>query len=251
MQPPSRPSILGYPATLTGPFSWPTEEEFDAEVRLFDDLVDLLELLGREEVANVVVQNVNAFPLALKICRLVRQHSKARIRLVTAGDDADESAAKAVGVTSLHHVQNGYDELLTLVRPTNGPVRPKNIEIGTLRIDTARRKVAVAGNVLQLTKTEYEVLLRLAETPGETVVRGDLIRHLWGDYWFGAANVLDTHLTHLRKKMRDAGHEKAVITVRGVGLYFEAQISELDRLIAEPHDPTPSADFVARQSNDR
>lgn len=221
--------IFGYPATVPTPYDWSEIYHCPLRVQTFDDLIELLEQVEIQKPSNVVIQADAEIVKSLKLCRVVSQHTQAPIHLIAHQvSDQQEMAARAIGVTSIHDVSRGYGELCrqitnrAITRPLPGSSR--HLVVGTLDIDRARRKVSVGSNVLTLTKTEFEILRVLSERPGEVSTRQELIAHVWGEKWYGAPNVLDTHLAHLRSKLAAAGHRDALVTVRGIGFYFEPQI---------------------------
>ena len=221
--------VYGFPANLTVPYGWRTADDQPIATETFDDLVDLLEQLEAKSPGDVIIQSPGPHVNTLRLCRVIRQHTEAPIRLVTSAMTADEQeVAFQVGITSIHDVSNGYHAIFQELRPLGPPLEVKRLDIGTLVVDLARRRT-ISGNVaLALTKTEFEILVKFARNPGETISRQELISHVWGKSWFGVANVLDTHVGHLRAKLRDAGHHDAIVTVRGVGWYLEPQF-EKDR----------------------
>lgn len=83
-----------------------------------------------------------------------------------------------------------------------------------------RKKMAVYrdGAIIDLTKTEYELLLKLLEQEGAVLSREELLAEVWGTSFLGGSNVVDVHIKTLRKKLGDkAVHSKYIATVRGVG----------------------------------
>ena len=89
--------------------------------------------------------------------------------------------------------------------------------IGGLELDLARRSVRVDGQMVELTRIEFDLLATLTARPGIVWARQALMRTIWGPNWFGAENVLDTHMSHLRRKIDRPGRPSLIGTVRGVG----------------------------------
>ena len=80
--------------------------------------------------------------------------------------------------------------------------------------------IAGAPNIL-LTPTEFELLRVLMSEAGRFVSRQRLLDAAWGPGFFGGANVLDVHISQLRRKLRrDAGDPGPIQTLRGVGYCF-------------------------------
>jgi DNA-binding response OmpR family regulator len=94
-----------------------------------------------------------------------------------------------------------------------GPIR-----IGELLIDHSLHQVTLAGNVLQLTPTEYRLLTVLAARPDQVVPRDALAKLVWGDPDTGTSRTIDVHIGRLRVKLGQAGRiAPQIISVRGFG----------------------------------
>jgi len=91
------------------------------------------------------------------------------------------------------------------------------IEIGDLRIDTGARRVTRAGEPVPLTAREYAVVEYLALHRGQVVTRTTLYEHLFDENEMTLSNILDVHVSNLRKKL---GHD-FIVTRRGHGYAIE------------------------------
>ncbi len=95
---------------------------------------------------------------------------------------------------------------------------------GGLVIDGVAWEVTLGGAVIDLTRTEFEILLVLASRPRQVVTDEELVRHVWGDGWFGDDNNVAVHVSKLRRKLGESGlHPRFIRTVRGVGYRFDPQ----------------------------
>jgi DNA-binding response OmpR family regulator len=72
-----------------------------------------------------------------------------------------------------------------------------------------------------LTRTEFDLLVTLAEMPNRVFSREKLLETVWGYDYFGDERVVDVHIGQLRKKLEAAGGGQPVKTVWGVGYRFE------------------------------
>jgi DNA-binding response OmpR family regulator len=92
------------------------------------------------------------------------------------------------------------------------------LTIQDLRIDGGSRRVWQRDAELDLTRKEFDLLLRLAHDAGRVVSREDLMSDVWDANWFGSTKTLDVHIGWLRRKLGDDPESPAYIrTVRGVG----------------------------------
>jgi DNA-binding response OmpR family regulator len=84
-------------------------------------------------------------------------------------------------------------------------------------VDIARRAVRADDRPIELTRTEFDILARLAREPGVVVDRPSLLAAVWGP-GYEDDHVVDVHIANLRRKLDDdPEHPRFVETVRGVG----------------------------------
>lgn len=89
---------------------------------------------------------------------------------------------------------------------------------GLIEIDEARRQVHVGGHVVELTPTEWGLLLALAAQPGRVCSRYELINRVRGYEFDGYERTIDSHIKNLRRKIEpDPAHPVIVQTITGVG----------------------------------
>ena len=97
-------------------------------------------------------------------------------------------------------------------------------EIGSLRVDMARKEVTRDGRLIDLSGKEFQLLRYLMERSGKTVPRKELLQAVWG-YDSGAyTRTVDVHVFTLRQKLEvDAKHPNFIVTVVGVGYKFAGE----------------------------
>lgn len=112
-----------------------------------------------------------------------------------------------------------------VLRRTQGdPAPPHIIQAGCVTIDMDRRLVQVKGEPMHLTPTELGLLRALAEHPGHTLTRLELIEKGLGYSYEGLERTVDSHIKNLRRKIAEAGAEGDLIeTVFGVGYRLAAE----------------------------
>jgi two-component system phosphate regulon response regulator PhoB len=101
------------------------------------------------------------------------------------------------------------------------PSADKTIQIGDLVIDTARHRMTIKNIPIQLTSTEFKLLLELATNRGRVLTREILLDKVWGYTYEGYARTVDTHIRRLREKLGPAG--TYIETIRGVGYRFQEE----------------------------
>ncbi|GAB4087329.1 response regulator transcription factor [Myceligenerans cantabricum] len=98
-------------------------------------------------------------------------------------------------------------------------------DAGELEVDTARRTVRLGGELVQLTRTEFDLLAALHGARGRTVAKGDLAAELWPDqYRYGGRvteadhRTVEVHVANVRRKLGDSPtHPRFIHTIRGLG----------------------------------
>ena len=107
-------------------------------------------------------------------------------------------------------------------RPRQSAERSPLLDFGDLVLDPAAREVRVGGELVDLTRIEFDLLASLAQAPRRAFSRRSLLGQVWGDDWFGDDHVVDVHLANLRRKIGEpASRPRHIKTVRGVGYRFD------------------------------
>jgi DNA-binding response OmpR family regulator len=97
------------------------------------------------------------------------------------------------------------------------------LEVADVRLDPAKHEVTLRGEVLELSRKEFELLRLLMRNAGSVVTRERLIDEVWDSNWFGSTKTLDVHVSGIRRKLGDdAGTPRYLHTVRGVGFRFSS-----------------------------
>ena len=156
-----------------------------------------------------------------EILQRLRQSKKTPVLMLTARDAArDRVRGLDTGADDYLVKPFDLDELFArlraLIRRTAGQTR-NIIEIGNVVMDTAARHVTLCGNPGALTAREYALVEFLALHRGETVTRSTLYEHLFDEDENTLSNLLDVHVSNLRKKL---GAE-FIATRRGHGYCIE------------------------------
>ena len=96
------------------------------------------------------------------------------------------------------------------------------IEAGDLTIDGRSREARLAGESVELTPKEFEILHLLASHPRQVFSRRDLLEELWDFAYEGSSDTVTVHIRRLREKIeRDPAAPRHLVTVWGVGYRFD------------------------------
>ncbi|MBN9391460.1 MAG: response regulator transcription factor [Chloroflexi bacterium] len=176
----------------------------------------------------------------LEVCRILRGESSVYILMLTARtDEVDRVVGLTMGADDYVTKPFSPRELvarvkaalrrqqLDSVQPAPAqttpplPLEPAHLDFGNLHIEPDARKVWVNKQLLDLTRTEFDLLMTLAATPNWVFSREKLLEIVWGYDFFGDERVVDVHIGQLRKKIEATGGGQPVKTVWGVGYRFE------------------------------
>lgn len=91
------------------------------------------------------------------------------------------------------------------------------LRIGSLRVDPERREVWVADQAVELTTTEFDVLLVMVRHAGKVLNREQLMDLVWGSDFYGTDRVVDVYVGQVRRKLEAASGQNLIRTVRGIG----------------------------------
>jgi DNA-binding response OmpR family regulator len=156
----------------------------------------------------------------------VRRRSEVPIIVLSAKGRMEERV-KGLGLGADDYLPKPFSPLelvarvKALLRRTGGRVNARDLlafDGGRLQIDTVRHEVRVDGEALDITRSEFELLLVLAQYPGRVYSRAEIAYRLRGDDFDGDERVVDVHVRNLRRKVEvDPAQPRCVETVRGIG----------------------------------
>ena len=110
-----------------------------------------------------------------------------------------------------------------MLRRTSRAAEPsQTLRAGDVVLDHAHHIVCVAGQPIDLTPTEFQLLGVLMAAPGRVYSRGELLERLQGELYAGVERTIDVHIRNLRSKLEpDMTRPRYVQTVFGVGYRFQ------------------------------
>jgi two-component system response regulator RegX3 len=164
------------------------------------------------------------------LLRRIRETSRTPVIMLTArGEETDRVLGLELGADDYVTKPFSAAELAARVRAVLrriGAEAPEAagavLEAGDVRMNLETHAAERAGEPLDLTVKEFELLRVLLERAGKLVRRNELVHEVWDPAWFGSTKTLDVHVSALRKKLGDDPAEPRYIhTVRGVGFRFD------------------------------
>jgi DNA-binding response OmpR family regulator len=169
----------------------------------------------------------------LEVCRRLRSASvHTPILMLTAKSSeldrvlglelgADDYLTKPFSITELLARVKAILRRIELISRTQVDTQSETIAVNDLMIEPSRRKVTVAGNDVDLTATEFDLLLHFVRHPGRVYSRTQLLDMVWGYGHDGYEHTVNSHINRLRKKIeKDPAKADYILTVWGVGYKF-------------------------------
>jgi two-component system KDP operon response regulator KdpE len=159
----------------------------------------------------------------LEACSRVREFSRVPVLMLTARvQSADIVTGLDKGADDYLVKPFNMDELSARIRALLRRVpiayRPIVAGNGEIQIDQQKREVSVRGELVDLTPTEYQLLMILAENAGKVVEHEQLLRAVWGQEFTKDNDYLKVYIWHLRRKLeQDPRNPKLLLTEWGVG----------------------------------
>ena len=160
----------------------------------------------------------------LEVCRRLRAvDDDIAVLMLTARDAvADRVVGLETGADDYLVKPFALEELLArikaLLRRRNPPdIQREVLCFADLELDTAMRQAKRADRTIELSTTEYELLVLFLRNPRIVLTRSILMDRIWGRDFEGGPNVLEVYIGHLRNKLEQNGEKRLIQTVRGAG----------------------------------
>jgi len=210
-------------------------QDMDYQVDSSDDGKLGYELAAGDQYDAIILDLMLPHMDGLAICQQLRaQKNFTPILMLTAkGSETDRIVGLEMGADdyltkpfSVRELQARTKALLRRSTQNSSSQAPQDsdIEIKDLCIRVQQRQVLLQGKPVELTSTEFDLLLYLARKPGHVFSRAQLLDKVWGYHHSGYEHTVNSHINRLRAKLDSAsGEQDYVLTVWGVGYKFTDQ----------------------------
>ncbi|MFG2486040.1 MULTISPECIES: response regulator transcription factor [Streptomyces] len=174
-------------------------------------------------VLDIMLPGLNGY----RVCAKLRAAgNESGILMLTAKDgEYDEAEALDTGADDFLSKPFSYLVLVARLRALGrrtGRRRPQVMRFGDLLLDPARHSCSRGGTEIRLTAREFAVLEYLARRSGEVVPKRDILEQVWDSAFDGDPNVVEVHVSAVRRKIDAPFGRAAVETVRGAGYRLAA-----------------------------
>jgi two-component system response regulator MprA len=193
------------------------------EVELASDGAEALERLAANGQPDAVVLDILMPGIdGLEVCRQIRRRGYGVPVLMLTARDAVGDRVEGLDAGADDYLVKPFalEELLARVRALLRRVSPSAdgvLRFADLELDTGTREVRRNGDMIELTRTEFNLLELFMVNPRQVLTRSIIFERVWG-YDFGfASNSLDVYIGYLRRKTEAGGKARLIHTVRGVG----------------------------------
>lgn len=194
---------------------------------------EALTYLESEDIKLIILDIMMPIIDGIELCRRIRESKSIPIIMLSAktsdmdkviglGAGADDYISKPFSSIELIARIKAQLRRYTYLNNKSQAVTDHKIHINELTIDPAARSVAVYGKTVKLTKTEYDILLLLAENRNRVFTMEEIYEKVWKEHYFAGNNSVMVHIARLREKIEDHLRETKIIkNIWGVGYKIE------------------------------
>lgn len=181
-------------------------------------------------ILDVMLPGMNGFSL----CETIRRtDQKIGIIILSAkGQEQDKIRGLSIGADDYMTKPFSVSELLARVlalcrrvsRTADNAVEesPSSLVSGEFVLDENRRVLLKAGQPIELTQVEFQIMELFFRNPGTALVREKILKGVWGENYFGDVKIVDVNIRRLRMKVEDEpSHPVHILTVWGYGYRWE------------------------------
>jgi len=188
-----------------------------------DNGISALEIMAHEKIDLVILDVMMPEYDGWTVCKEIRKQGNIPVIMLTAkSEEVDQLFAFELGADE--YVTKPFSPKVLTARVNALFRRLNNIDYSLdskLVIDTEARQISAAGQIIELSPKEYDLLIYLTKNKGRALSRQQILNQVWNYDYFGDLRTVDTHINRLRTKLGD--NNTFIQTIRGYGYRFEAE----------------------------
>lgn len=175
-------------------------------------------------ILDIMMPNMDGWEL----CREIRKQYDTPLLMLTAkGDTAQKVKGFELGTDDYLVKPFEPAELVARVKALLKRYRiaiSQTVQVGKLMMNRKTHEVFWGNRTIELPLKEFELLFKLANYPGKTFSREQLIEDIWGYDYEGTDRTVDVHINRLRERFSDNGGSFKISTIRGLGYRLEVEV---------------------------
>ncbi len=192
---------------------------------------DALWAITETDYDAVVLDVMIPAPNGFEVCRTARERGRWSPILLLTARDAIDDRVKGLDAGADDYLTKPFAlvELFARIRaitrrePTE---RPTVLTIDDITLDPATRTVSRAGQPIELSPTEFSLLIEFLKNPERVLSRSHLLEHVWDFAYDGTSNVVDVYVRYLREKIDRPFGRANLQTIRGAGYILKSDLAE-------------------------
>ncbi|MFQ5675413.1 MAG: response regulator transcription factor [bacterium] len=202
------------------------DEGFKTQTAVSGD--QALERIEQSQPDLIVLDLMLPGMIGTEVCKVLKQQDETRdipiVMLTAKSEEIDRVVGFELGADDYITKPFSPRELVLRVKAILKRLKMAEdhkdlFQIGGITIDKARHQVLLDGKPIDLTATEFKLLVTLIERKGRVQTRDMLLEAVWGYDYIGFTRTVDTHMRRLRSKL--GSKSKLLETIRGVGYLFK------------------------------
>jgi len=192
--------------------------------------VEAMAIFQKENIHMVIMDIMMPHMDGLEATRRIREESRVPIIILTAmGEESDKVKAFDLGADDYLTKPFGVGELLGRIKAVlrradwseAGPSGERFVR-GEIEVDVEKHEVKVQGNIIDLTPTEFNLLLYFMKNTGKTLHHRAILQNVWGTEYSDEAEYLRVYVGKLRQKIETNPKKPVLHTEHGIGYRFDA-----------------------------
>lgn len=194
----------------------------DGEDALYQASINTYDVI----ILDVMIPEKDGF----EVCRELRAAGQRTPILMLTARDAVEDRIAGLDTGADDYLTKPFEfgELLARLRALlrrGSEIRPENITVADLEIDTRGQRVWRGRRAIELTTKEYALLEYLARNAGKVVGREEIAEHVWDENFDPFSNLIEVYVNRLRRKIDDGGERSLIQTRRGAGYMLQDDVA--------------------------
>jgi DNA-binding response OmpR family regulator len=189
----------------------------NGEDALYDAAINAYDLV----ILDVMIPGRNGF----EVCRELRRAGQRMPILMLTARDAVEDRIAGLDHGADDYLTKPFEfrELLARLRALlrrSGELRPAQITVADLVLDTGAQSVVRGGRNIPVTTKEYALIEFLARNAGRVVGRAEIAEHVWDETFDPFSNLIEVYVNRVRRKIDSGAGKQLLHTRRGAGYFF-------------------------------